>query len=52
MQEQGLKQIGKTRFWLKNEIQKQGYKDFKEIYFASVNYEGKLYIDGKEKNPH
>ncbi|WP_033099191.1 MULTISPECIES: DUF421 domain-containing protein [Thermoactinomyces] len=48
VQEQGLRQIGKTRFWLKNEIQKQGYRDFKEIYYASINYEGKLFIDGKD----
>lgn len=48
VQEKGLEQIGQTRFWLKNEIQKRGYKDFKEIYFASINDEGKLFIDRKE----
>ncbi|TCS96459.1 uncharacterized membrane protein YcaP (DUF421 family) [Hazenella coriacea] len=48
VQEEGLKKIGKTRFWLKNEIQKKGYKDFKEIYYASINDEGKLFIDRKD----
>ncbi|SEN35388.1 DUF421 domain-containing protein [Lihuaxuella thermophila] len=48
VQDDGLDKIGQTRFWLKNEIQKQGYKDFKEIYFASLNYEGTLYIDRKD----
>ncbi|MBA4495749.1 DUF421 domain-containing protein [Paenactinomyces guangxiensis] len=48
VQDEALNKIGQNRFWLKNEIQKQGYKDFKEIYFASLNYEGKLYIDRKD----
>jgi uncharacterized membrane protein YcaP (DUF421 family) len=48
--DEGLKQIGQTRFWLKKEIQQRGYKDFKEIYFASVNYEGKIFIDAKDNN--
>jgi uncharacterized membrane protein YcaP (DUF421 family) len=48
VQDDGLRQIGKTRFWLKNEIQKQGYRDFKEIFYASVNSNGKLFIDRKD----
>lgn len=52
VQDEGLSKIGQTRFWLKNEIQKRGYKDFKEIYFASLNYEGKLYIDRKDSGKH
>ncbi len=47
VQDDGLKKIGKTRFWLKNEIQKQGYRDFKEIYYATVSSNGKLFIDRK-----
>jgi uncharacterized membrane protein YcaP (DUF421 family) len=48
VQDDWLRQIGKTRFWLKNEIQKQGYRDFKEIFYASVNSNGKLFIDRKD----
>lgn len=48
VQDEGLQQIGKTRFWLKNEIQKQGYRDFKEIYYASMNSNGKLFTDRKD----
>jgi uncharacterized membrane protein YcaP (DUF421 family) len=48
VQDDGLRQIGKTRFWLKNEIQKQGYRDFKEIFYASINNNGKLFIDRKD----
>lgn len=50
VQEEGLRKIEKTRFWLKNEIQKKGYKDFKEIYYASMNDDGKLFIDRKDSN--
>lgn len=48
VQEEGLKKIGQNLFWLKNEVQKQGYKDFKEIYFASIDQDGNIYIDRKE----
>jgi len=48
VQEEGLNQIGQNRFWLKNQIQQYGYKDFKEIFFASVDYRGRLYIDPKK----
>ncbi|MFC7440887.1 DUF421 domain-containing protein [Laceyella putida] len=48
VQEEGLKKLGQNRFWLKTEIQKRGFKDFKEIFYASVNYEGRLYVDGKD----
>ncbi|MGA8941416.1 MAG: DUF421 domain-containing protein [Thermoactinomyces sp.] len=47
VQEEGLQKIGKTRFWLKNEIQKQGFRDFREIYYATVSSNGKLFIDRK-----
>lgn len=44
-----LKKIGKTRFWLKNEIQKHGHKDFKTIAFCSIDSRGKIYIDLKDR---
>ncbi|WP_234404894.1 DUF421 domain-containing protein [Paenibacillus bouchesdurhonensis] len=45
VQDQNLEQIGKTRFWLKNQIQARGVKDFKEIFFCSIDHQGKLYIN-------
>lgn len=48
VQDEGLAEIGKTRFWLKNEVQKQGYKDFKDIFFALYHADGKWFIDRKE----
>lgn len=49
VQEEGLKKLGQNRFWLKAEIQKRGLKDFKEVFYATVNYEGRLYIDRKDR---
>lgn len=48
VQDDALHQLEQNRFWLKNQIQKQGYKDFKEIFYASVNKDGRLYIDRKD----
>lgn len=48
VQEDGLNQIGQNRFWLKNQIQQYGYKDFKEVFFASIDHRGRLYIDAKQ----
>lgn len=45
VQDTNLEQIGKTRFWLKNQIQARGVKDFKEIFFCSIDHQGKLYIN-------
>lgn len=48
VQDEGLNVIGQTRFWLKNEVQKHGFKDFKEIFFAAYHSDGTLYIDRKQ----
>ncbi|WP_055105128.1 DUF421 domain-containing protein [Paenibacillus ihumii] len=45
VQDRNLEQIGKTRFWLKNQIEARGVKDFKEIFFCSIDHQGKLYIN-------
>lgn len=50
VQDINLEQIGKTRFWLKNQIQARGVKDFKEIFFCSIDHQGKLYINLREDN--
>jgi uncharacterized membrane protein YcaP (DUF421 family) len=51
VQDEALKEIGQTRFWLKNEIRKRGYRDFREVFYACLNPEGNLYIDGKDPSP-
>jgi uncharacterized membrane protein YcaP (DUF421 family) len=47
VQDNILAQLGYTRFWLKNQIQQAGYKDLKEIFYATIDQSGKLYIDRK-----
>jgi uncharacterized membrane protein YcaP (DUF421 family) len=49
VQEEGLKQLGQNRFWLKQELAKRGCKDFKQVYFASINANGEFYIDLVDK---
>jgi uncharacterized membrane protein YcaP (DUF421 family) len=49
VQEKELNQLGQTRFWLKRKIQERGFKDFKEIFYASMDEYGRLYIDAKER---
>ncbi|WP_044640492.1 DUF421 domain-containing protein [Risungbinella massiliensis] len=49
VQKEGLEEINQTIFWLKQQIQKQGYKDFKEIFYASYHpNDEELYIDPKD----
>ncbi|MFC7681305.1 YetF domain-containing protein [Paenibacillus sp. GCM10028914] len=43
--DENLTLIDKTRFWLKNEIQKKGAKDFKEVFLCSIDHKGRLYVD-------
>lgn len=40
-----LKQIGKTRFWLKNQIQSKGLTEFKQVFFCSIDHKGELYVN-------
>jgi uncharacterized membrane protein YcaP (DUF421 family) len=47
VQDEVLARLGYTRFWLKNQIQQGGYKYFREIFYASISQEGKIYIDHK-----
>ncbi|CAM3509351.1 DUF421 domain-containing protein [Marinicrinis lubricantis] len=49
VQDQNLEKIQKTRFWLKNEIQKKGLHDFKEIFLCTLDHKGRLFIDKKKR---
>lgn len=46
--DENLEKIGKTRFWLKNELQKYGHGEFKKIFYCSIDNQGELFIDTKE----
>ena len=47
--EEGLEQLGQNRFWLKSELRKKGFDNLSDIFYVSVNYEGKLFVDAKDK---
>ncbi|MGG4092549.1 YetF domain-containing protein [Paenibacillus lautus] len=49
VQDENLELIDKTRFWLKNEIQNYGAKDFKDIFLCSIDHKGRIYIDRKDR---
>lgn len=48
VQDENLEKIGKTRFWLKNELQKYGIRDVKDVFFCTYDHKGKMYIDRKK----
>jgi uncharacterized membrane protein YcaP (DUF421 family) len=43
--EDNLKQLGQNRFWLKRELDKHGYKEIKNIFYASIDMDDKLFVD-------
>lgn len=45
-----LERVGKTRFWLKNQIQAKGFLEFKEVFFCSIDHNGRLYINAKQES--
>ncbi|NEW04529.1 DUF421 domain-containing protein [Paenibacillus sp. SYP-B3998] len=47
VQDDNLEKIGKTRFWLKNQLQLKGSHDFKEVFYCSIDYKGRLFLDRK-----
>ncbi len=47
VQDESLTKLGKTRFWLKRELQSRGINDFKDVFFCSVDHRGKWFIDKK-----
>jgi uncharacterized membrane protein YcaP (DUF421 family) len=47
VQDENLEELGKNRFWLKNELRNYGVDHFKNVFFCSVDHRGKLYVDKK-----
>lgn len=46
--QQNLKQNNLTEEWLYQELEKQGIKSVSEVIYASLDTEGKLYVDKKQ----
>lgn len=49
IQEENLRRINKTSFWLRQELKKQGAPEIKKISFCSYD-QGEFYIDKQDKN--
>ncbi|OPH48547.1 hypothetical protein BC351_08770 [Paenibacillus ferrarius] len=47
VQDDNLEKIGKTRFWLKNQLQLKGVRDFKEVFYCSIDHRGRIFLDRK-----
>jgi uncharacterized membrane protein YcaP (DUF421 family) len=48
VQDESLEKIGKTRFWLKSELQLKGVKEFKDVFFCTFDHRGRWFIDRKK----
>jgi len=48
IEEENLKTIHKTNFWLRQELKKRGYRDLKKISFCSYE-NGEFFIDMKDE---
>lgn len=49
VQDESLAKLGKTRFWLKNQIQGEGVKDFKDVFFCSIDHRGRIFLDKRHR---
>lgn len=45
VQDHNLEMIGKTRFWLRNQIRQKGATDFRDVFLCSIDHKGMLYVD-------
>ncbi|MEK0314449.1 DUF421 domain-containing protein [Cohnella sp. 56] len=45
VQDDNLDKLGKNRFWLRQELRREGVKDFKHVAFCSLDHKGRLYIN-------
>ncbi|HEY2492225.1 MAG TPA: DUF421 domain-containing protein [Paenibacillus sp.] len=49
VQDESLKIINKTRFWLKNQIHSKGAEEFSDVFFCSIDHKGELNVDLLDK---
>jgi uncharacterized membrane protein YcaP (DUF421 family) len=46
--EEGLRRIGRDRRWLEQEVRRRGYRGVEEIFLATMDNRGQLYLDGRD----
>lgn len=49
---EALNKIGQNELWLKREIRKYGIKDVREVSFCSIDEQGIIFLDKKDKPLH
>lgn len=49
LQKEEFASLGKSQAWLDNEIKKHQLKSIDEVFFASLDTSGKVYLQGKDK---
>ena len=48
LNEEELKRSGKNKAWLEKKLKEQGAEKFKDVFIASVDAEGELFVQKKE----
>ena len=48
LNEEELKRSGKNKAWLEKKLKEQGAEEFKDVFIASVDAEGELFVQKKE----
>ncbi|MFD1955399.1 YetF domain-containing protein [Paenibacillus thailandensis] len=49
VQDENLKKLEKTRFWLKNVLQEKGVRDFKDVFLCTIDHKGNLFVDTMDR---
>ncbi|WP_276352790.1 DUF421 domain-containing protein [Cohnella caldifontis] len=50
VQDDSLRKLGKNRFWLKNRLREKGIEHFRQVFFCSVDHQGRLYVNRKKRS--
>ncbi|RAL27101.1 hypothetical protein DL897_00785 [Thermoflavimicrobium daqui] len=50
IQDKELSSLGFNRFWLKKELKKKGYNQFKDVFYACADENGSLYVEGNKRS--
>lgn len=47
--DRNLERIGQNRFWLREQVRRHGCKDFRDVFFASVDRYGRIHVDARDR---
>jgi uncharacterized membrane protein YcaP (DUF421 family) len=49
VQNENLERLGKTRFWLKNELQANQVTDIKQVFLCTIDYRGRVFVHANSR---